>query len=78
MNDQEMLAWLIERVAHYTDQPIDRIPPDDRITTIGLDSIGMVGLSGDIEEYLSKRVNPEWMYDHDTLRELAVFLTRLK
>lgn len=78
MNEQELLNWLIARVAHYTDTSPEAIRPDDKMTTIGLDSLGMVGLSGDIEERIAARINPEWMYDHETLRDLAKFLVTLK
>ncbi len=78
MSEQELLNWLVARAAHYTNRPAEAIRPDDKLTTIGLDSLGMVGLSGDIEEHIAARVNPEWMYDHDTLRDLAKFLVNLK
>jgi polyketide synthase 13 len=76
-DNEQFLQWLIGRVAHHTSQNPQSISPDARIETTGLDSMNLVVLSADIEERIGKRVNPEWMFEHATLRALAQFLSRL-
>ncbi|MEU2736820.1 acyl carrier protein [Streptomyces sp. NPDC007095] len=70
----EIRRWLTERIAFYIDLPIERIDPDRKLTELGLDSIYVLTMCGDIEDRLGVVVDAAMIWDHPTVGSLAVRL----
>ncbi|MCX5047753.1 MULTISPECIES: acyl carrier protein [unclassified Streptomyces] len=67
----EIRRWLTERIAFYIDLPIERIDPDRKLTELGLDSIYVLTMCGDIEDELGVVVDAAMIWDHPTVGSLA-------
>ncbi|NUR27504.1 MAG: acyl carrier protein [Catenulispora sp.] len=67
----EIRRWLTERIAFYVDLPIERIDPDRKLTELGLDSIYVLTMCGDIEDRLGVVVDAALVWDHPTVGALA-------
>jgi len=67
----EIQVW----IASYLAQLLE-IEPDEVNTTIpfdryGLDSSAAVGMTGDLEDWLGKKLDPTLLYDYPTVEGLA-------
>lgn len=67
-------TWLVGRLATCLDAAIDEIDPDAPFDSYGLDSAEAVGLSGELEDWLQRRVSPTLLYDYPTIAALAEHL----
>lgn len=67
----EIQAWMVSYLAELL-----AIEPDEVDATIpfdqyGLDSAAAVGLTGDMEEWLDRKLDPTLLYDYPTVEALA-------
>lgn len=67
-------TWLVDRLAACLDAAIDEIDPDVPFDSYGLDSAEAVGLSGELEDWLQRRVSSTLLYDYPTIAALAEHL----
>ncbi|MDV3348400.1 acyl carrier protein [Leptolyngbyaceae cyanobacterium CCMR0082] len=67
-------AWLSERLAESLGTTIEGIDPDAPFDSYGLDSTEVIGLSGELEEWLQRQVSPTLLYDYPTIATLAEHL----
>lgn len=74
----ELRAWLTEQIAGILSLPEDEIDPDATFDSFGLASRDAVSLSGDLEDYLGRRLSPTLLYQYPTISELADFLAETK
>ena len=61
------IAWLYAKIgelARAVGAPLD---PESPLTAYGLDSVKLVGLSGELAEQLAKPLPPTFLFDHPTL-----------
>ncbi|MGH9361763.1 MAG: beta-ketoacyl synthase N-terminal-like domain-containing protein, partial [Thermoanaerobaculia bacterium] len=68
---ETLSAWLVERLAaelHLDTRQIDIQAP---FAQLGLDSARLVGLSGELEARLGRRLDPTLLYEHPTIAALA-------
>jgi len=68
-------AWLIQRLADELEldpSEIDRSVPVDRY---GLDSRTAASLSGELEDWLGRRVAATVLWEHPTVEKLSLHLT---
>lgn len=66
--------WLVSYIAQLLEiepQEIDSQTPFERY---GLDSSAMVVLSGDLQEWLGRKLDPTLLYDYPTIETLANYL----
>ncbi len=70
----EIQAWLTEQIAAILSISEDEIDPDETFDSFGLASRDAVSLSGDLEDYLERRLSPTLLYQYPTIRELAEHL----
>ena len=71
----EIQDWLVSYVAELLEvdsEEIDVTIPFDRY---GLDSSAAVGLTGDLEDWLGKEVDPTLLYDYPTVEALVQHLS---
>jgi acyl carrier protein len=74
---EEISSWLVERVAFYVERPSREIDPHVSVTEAGLDSVYAFALCGEIEDQFGLAVEPEQMWELDTLTALAAHLAEL-
>ncbi|MBE9068185.1 acyl carrier protein [Leptolyngbya cf. ectocarpi LEGE 11479] len=67
-------TWLCEKLATSLNVAIEAIDPDVPFDSYGLDSTEVIGLSGELEEWLHQQVSPTLLYDYPTVAALAEHL----
>ena len=70
----EIEDWTVAYIADLLEidpEEIDTALPFDRY---GLDSSAAVGLTGDLEDWLGREVDPTLLYDYPTIESLAKYL----
>jgi acyl carrier protein len=72
----EIQDWIVSFLAKELKVSRDRIPVDEQLTNIGLSSRQAVMLTGDLEDYLGRPVDPAVVWDHPTIRKLSEHLAR--
>jgi amino acid adenylation domain-containing protein len=64
-------SWLVNRVAEALGVSPTDIDVREALASYGLDSVRAVSLSGDLEEWLDRRLSPTLVYDYPTIEALA-------
>ena len=64
-------SWLIETVAAHLECQPDEIDPRDSFESHGLDSVSAVTLSGELQIWLGRRLEPTLAWDYPSIRQLA-------
>lgn len=70
----EIETGLIQRIAQKTGIDSTQISPTTEFVSLGIDSATVVGLSGDLEEWLNCSLSPVLLYDYPTIQLLARYL----
>ncbi|MEO2048092.1 MAG: SDR family NAD(P)-dependent oxidoreductase [Pirellulales bacterium] len=66
--------WLVQRIAQQTGrQPVD-IDVQEAFSGFGIDSLGLVGISGELEDWLGQSVSPTLLYSYPTIAALSQYL----
>lgn len=70
----EIQAWIVSYLAQLLE-----IDPDEVYVTIpfdqyGLDSSAAVGMTGDLEDWMGRKIDPTLLYDYPTIEALAQHL----
>lgn len=71
---EEIQAWIVSYLADLLEiepEEVDATIPFDRY---GLDSSAAVGLTGDLEEWLGRDIDPTLLYDYPTVEALVQHL----
>jgi acyl carrier protein len=66
--------WLIAYLAELLEIEPDDIDPKIPFERYGLDSSALVVLSGDLQEWLKRKLDPTLLYDYPTIESLAEHL----
>ena len=67
-------AWLLEKLSAYLQIPAAEIDIDEPLARYGLDSATAVGISGELEEWLSRPFPPMLLYDYPSIAAIARFV----
>ena len=67
-------SWLITRIASILELDSSSIDPRQPFTYYGLGSVQAVGLTGDLEVFLNRKLSPTLAWDYPTIELLANFL----
>ena len=70
----EIQSWMISYLARMLEvdpEEIDTATPFDRY---GLDSSAVVGMTGDLEDWLNVELDPTIVYDYPTIETLTQYL----
>ncbi|MCK9460908.1 MAG: acyl carrier protein [Proteobacteria bacterium] len=70
----EVRVWLKARVAVRLGMMPEEVPADQPVTRLGVDSTEAVVISGELQEWLGRRVAPTALWDHPTIDALAEHL----
>ena len=71
LDTDELCAWLIGRVAQHIEVPADRISPDRRLTELGLDSLQVLTICGELEDRYGIEVDPVQLFAEPTAESVA-------
>lgn len=72
----EIQSWLITQLAGLLQVAPEDIDPQATFDSLGLASRDVVTLSGDLEEWLGRRVSPTIAYEYPSIARLAQHLSR--
>lgn len=66
--------WCLDYVRRTIDDPTIRVGPDIAFAAMGLDSASSAYFIVELEEWLGIELEPELVFDHPTIAELAVYI----
>jgi acyl carrier protein len=66
--------WMVSYLARHLDTHPDEIDVTAPFEHFALDSATAIEMTGDLEEWLGKRVDPMMAYDYPTIRDMAQYL----
>jgi len=66
--------WLVAQVAARLEMPEAQIDTEKDFSEYGLSSIEAVNLSGELENFLGKRLSPTLIWDYPNIAALAAYL----
>jgi acyl carrier protein len=68
-------AWLTQRLADELELDPEEIDRDVPVDRYGLDSRTAASLSGELEDWLGRRIEATVMWEHPTIEQLSLHLT---
>lgn len=68
--------WLLEKVSEFAKIPAEKIDINQPFSMYGLNSRSAVILSGDLEDWLGRRLTATLAYDYPTIALLAEYLAQ--
>lgn len=71
---EQIQQWLVGNIADRLDISPDEINIDDPITDLGLSSRETIMLSGELEDWLGRRLSPELLYEYPQIKQLSEML----
>ena len=70
----EIEAWLVEQIATRLKQPASEIEIHKPFSDFAVDSVLLIGLTGELEDWLGTSISPTLFFNFPTIAELAVEL----
>ncbi|MBI4587682.1 MAG: acyltransferase domain-containing protein, partial [Candidatus Rokubacteria bacterium] len=67
----DIQAWLVSRLSEEVRRDPRDLDVREPFASYGLDSVRAVGLSGELEQWLGRRLSPTLLYDYPTIEALA-------
>lgn len=71
-------SWLVAKIAENLEIDPGEIDTHEPFVSFGLDSAQAVGLAGDLEEWLGRKLSPTLVWDYPTIEALARYLAEDK
>jgi acyl carrier protein len=71
---EDLVDWLIEKVARYRSMPRDAIDPDTPLADYGIDSVNGLALCADLNAERGFTVDTTIVWDYPTIEGIATFL----
>lgn len=75
MTPEDITSWLVEKTAAILQIPPRHIDPSQPFASQGLDSMGMLELTGDLAAMLNRDLQPSLIWEHPTIQALASHLS---
>jgi acyl carrier protein len=70
----EIEQWFVAYLADQLDLPADRIDVTVPFDDFALDSATAIAMTGDLEEWLGRSIDPTLVYDYPTIAEFSDYL----
>ncbi len=67
----EIQAWIVSYLAELLEMDPDEVNATIPFDRYGLDSSAAVGMTGDLEDWLGRKLDPTLLYDYPTVEGLA-------
>jgi len=64
-------SWILDWLAREMQIPAQDLDPSKSFESFGMSSLLAVTMTGDLEDWLGREVDPAIMYDHPTVASLA-------
>ncbi|MDG2020857.1 MAG: acyl carrier protein [Phycisphaerales bacterium] len=74
MNSNEISAWIRERIARELGSEASAIDPEVTFDRLGLDSLALLGVLGDLASELDIEIETSVLFDYPTISGLAAHL----
>ncbi len=72
-------SWLVHRIANRLKTPPAQLDVNESFAHFGLDSVALLGISGELEDWMGCSVSPKLLFNYPTIAELSSHLaTSLK
>ncbi len=72
----QILDWLVVQFGEVTGEDPASIDVDGPLAELGLGSVQLIGLVGEMEDWLDRELPGSLLWDFSTLREVASFLAK--
>lgn len=72
---EKIEAWIVSYLAEVLEIDPDEIDVEIPFDHYGLDSAVAVGMTGDLEDWLGKKIDPTLLYDYPTIESFSCHLT---
>lgn len=73
--EDDIRDWIVAYLADLLEVPADEIETEIPFDRYGLDSSAAIGLTGELEDWLGKEIDPTLLYDYPTVESLVTYLT---
>jgi acyl carrier protein len=73
-SDVEIRKWLVANLAAQMELEPGQVDPEEPIAALGIDSMQLIGLIGDLEEWLGCRFTDNPWIDFPTVNSLSAFV----
>ncbi|WP_016949102.1 acyl carrier protein [Anabaena sp. PCC 7108] len=77
LTSQEISNWLVSYISDLLEIEPEEIDLQNTFARYGLDSSSAVMLTGDLQDWLGKDIEPTIMYDYPTIADLAEHLAQV-
>lgn len=74
-SSEEVRIWIVGYLSNLLEIAADEIETDVPFDSYGLDSSAAIGLTGDLEDWIGREVDPTLLYDYPTVESLVNYLT---
>lgn len=74
MNQNDIVEWLRDRIAGDLESDADTVDPDATFNRLGLDSLALLAVLGDLATKLDIEIETSVLFDHPTITALALHL----
>ncbi len=74
MTSEQMSDWLRERIARDIDQDPDSVDPTATFDRLGIDSLALLGVIGDLAGELDLEIETSVLFDHPSIQALSKHL----
>jgi 8-amino-7-oxononanoate synthase len=74
VTEAEISSWLVAKLALLLEIDSSEIDRQQDLTDYGLSSVDAVNLSGDLENFLGRRLSPTIVWEYPTVAELSQYL----
>lgn len=74
--EDDIREWIVAYIADLLEIPADEIETEVPFDRYGLDSSAAIGLTGELEDWLGKEVDPTLLYDYPTVESLVTYLQK--
>jgi acyl carrier protein len=75
LTQEKLRAWLVTELASMVKISEAEVDTTKRFDEYGLDSRTAVAVSGKLEKVVERRLSPAILFDHETIDDLADYLT---
>src|SRR5919199_1742858 len=73
-SNAEIQAWIVSYMAQLLEIDPDEVNVSIPFDQYGLDSSAAVGMTGDLEDWIERKIDPTLLYDYPTIEGLAQHL----
>jgi acyl carrier protein len=72
-----VLELIVTLVSSQLNMEAARVDVNQHLMLFGLDSVGAVSIATELEQTLNVKVSPRLLYEHETIKDLAITIAKL-